>query len=62
MLTAKTCCKARCGAAQPSIRSPFQIASTRDFTAGSMVSMAGQGRVKPSAAHLRVASMPILLP
>jgi len=29
---------------------------------GSMRSISGHERVKPSAAHLRVASMPILLP
>ena len=38
------------------------IASTLDLVLGSILSMSGQGRVKPSAGHFRVASMPILLP
>src|SRR5713101_8668832 len=39
-----------------------QISSAR-FAAGSVVRMrVGHGRVNPSEAHLRVASMPILLP
>ena len=40
----------------------LHIASTFAFVAESMRSISGQGRVKPSAGHLRVASMPILLP
>ena len=38
------------------------MASTLALVAGSMRSISGQGRVKPSAAHFLVASMPILLP
>src|ERR1700692_1282810 len=40
----------------------FQMASTRARVEGSMAIICGHGRVKPSAFHLRVASMPILLP
>ena len=36
--------------------------STFAVVVGSIFSMGGQGRLKPSAGHLRVASMPILLP
>ena len=40
----------------------LHIASTLAFVAVSMRRLSGHGRVNPSAAHLRVASMPILLP
>src|SRR5580704_4867563 len=40
----------------------FQMASTRVRVVGSMAIICGHGRLKPSAFHLRVASMPILLP
>ena len=39
-----------------------QSASTRALVAASISIMAGHGRSKPSAFHLRVASMPILEP
>jgi len=38
------------------------IASTFFFTSGSILISSGQGRVKPSEGHLRVASTPILEP
>ncbi len=38
------------------------IPSTLRFTSAGITSIGGHCRVKPSAAHLRVASMPILLP
>ena len=40
----------------------FHSASTRRFTSGDISIMPGQGRVKPSPGHLRVASTPILEP
>jgi hypothetical protein len=40
----------------------FQSSSTRRRTSGDMRMTSGQGRVKPSSGHLRVASMPIFEP
>jgi len=40
----------------------FQIASTRCLTSGLISMTSGQGRVKPSSGHLRVASTPIFEP
>ena len=40
----------------------LQISSTLDFTSSGIVSICGQGRMKPSAAHFLVASIPIFDP
>ena len=40
----------------------FHNSSTRRFTSSRMPITPGQGRVKPSPGHLRVASMPIFEP
>ena len=50
--------------AAPSAYSParFHRSSTRRFTSSDMAITPGQGRVKPSSGHLRVASMPTLEP
>lgn len=40
----------------------FHNSSTRFFTSGDISITPGQGRVKPSAGHLRVASIPIFEP
>ncbi|GEM_PF-1825575 len=40
----------------------FQSSSTRRCTSGVMRITSGQGRVKPSSGHLRVASTPIFEP
>ncbi len=45
-----------------SFASAFHLLSTRDFVLASITISSGQGRVKPSVGHLRVASMPILEP
>ena len=53
---------ARGGYPLRSMPSFFQMLSMRVRVVASMESISGQGRVKPSPAHLRVASMPILEP
>ena len=40
----------------------FHLLSTNAFVFASITISSGQGRVKPSVGHLRVASMPILEP
>ena len=45
-----------------SFASAFHLLSTRDFVFASIRISSGQGRVKPSVGHLRVASMPIFDP
>jgi len=40
----------------------FHIASTFAFTSGAILSIGGHARVNPSAAHFRVASIPIFDP
>jgi hypothetical protein len=45
-----------------SIPNSFHIRSTFAFTSADILISAGQGRVKPSVGHLRVASIPILGP
>src|ERR1700679_3012277 len=40
----------------------FQISETRAFTSSGILSTSGHSRVNPSPGHLRVASIPILLP
>ena len=42
--------------------SVFQIAATRAFVPSSITISSGQGRVNPSVAHFRVASIPIFDP
>ena len=45
-----------------SLASVFHLPSTRAFVFSSIRISSGQGRLKPSLGHLRVASMPIFEP